>query len=371
MTKLKLMTKGLLGASVISLFAAEAAFAAGTAAGTNVQNTFTLDYDVGGTAQPQIDTGVGGSNTPTEFTVDRLVDLTVASNGNANVAPGAQDQTLEFTLTNVGNDTQAYNFVLVNEAGDQFDTTGLNITYYAEDGNGLCEASDLTGTPNAYTPGSGAASIDVAADSILCVVVDGDIPAVQVDTDQSDVSLVADTLGPIAGPSAGVAVVADTGGNTLTGAAENVLADGTGTGNEIANEGDHSDTGSYIIESPDLTATKAVTIFTEDGSGCATIPGTPGGAPQYSIPGACIEYVITVDNNGATAAATAIAISDILPDELRFINAQQAGFTGASLSSPATNTLCDSAPGACTVSLTGGTLAAAGQGTVTIRALVQ
>jgi len=367
MTKLKLMTKGLLGISVISLLTAEAAFAAGTAAGTNVQNTFTLDYDVGGVGQPQIDTGPGGSNTPTEFTVDRLVDLTVASNGNTNVAPGALDQDLQFQLTNNGNDTQAYNFALVNEAGDDFDTTGLNITYYVDDGDGIFEPGGDDGAGTAYTPGSGAATVDIAADGIVWVVVDGDIPAAQVDTEQSDVSLVADTLEP--GGSPGAEVIADVGGNTLTGVAENVLADGTGTANELANQGDHSATGSYIVESPDLTATKAVTVFTEDGSGCATIPGTPGGAPQYSIPGACVEYVITVDNNGATAAATAIAISDILADELQFITAQQAGFTGASLVTPPTSTLCNA--GACTVALTGGTLAASGQGTVTIRALVQ
>ena len=371
MTKLKLMMKGMLGASVISLFAAEAAFAGGTAAGTNVQNTFTLDYDVLGTPQPQIDTGPGGSDTPTEFTVDRLVDLTVASNGDASVAPGAVDQELVFTLTNNGNDTQGYEFVLVNEAGDEFDTTGLNITYYVEDGNGLCEASDLGGTANAYTPGSGLASIDVAADDILCIVVDGDIPAIRVDTDTSEISLVADTVDPGSPGIAGVEVIADAGTNTLTGPAENVLADGDGgTGNEVANAGDHSATGTFIVESPDLTADKAVSIFTQDGSGCATIPGTPGAGDQYSIPGACVEYVITVVNAGATATATAIDIADILPDDLEFINAASSGFTtGGTFSQPATNTLCNG--GTCTVSVTGATLDAGDTATVTIRALVQ
>ena len=371
MTKLRLMTKGLLGVSVISLFAAEAAFAGGTAAGTNVQNTFTLDYDVLGTPQPQIDTGPGGSNTPTEFTVDRLVDLTVASNGDTSVAPGAQDEELVFTLTNNGNDTQGYVFTLVNEAGDDFDTTGLNITYYIEDGNGLCEASDQTGTANAYTPGSNLASLDVDADDILCIVVDGDIGSGQVDTETSEVSLVADTVDGGSPGVAGVETLADGDAtNALTGAAENVLADGSGTANEGATDGDHSATGTYIVASPDLTAAKAVTIFSEDGSGCATIPGTPAAGNQYSIPGACVEYVITVENTGATATATAIDIADILPDDLEFINAVSASFTtGGTFAQPATNTDCDS--GACTVSVTGATLAAGSTATVTIRALVK
>jgi len=365
MIKLGLMTRGLLGASVISLCAASNAFAGGTAAGTNVQNTFTLNYDVSGTAQTQIDNVAS----PTEFTVDRLVDLTVASSGNTNVAPGSQDQDLVFSLTNNGNDTQAYDFSLVNESGDEFDTTGLSITYYADDGDGLFEPGVDDGAGTAYTPGSGSASSDLAADAIIWVVVDGDIPAARVDTDTSDITLVSDTLDPTTGASPGTAVTADAGGNVLTGAAENVLADGSGTANEIANAGDHSATGSYIVASADLTASKVVTVFTQDGTGCTTIPGTPGVGDQYSIPGACVEYVISTTNNGATASATSLAIADVLPDELEFINAASSGFTGGTFTQPATNTDCTG--GACTVSLTGATLTAGSTGTITIRALVQ
>lgn len=371
MKTLKLMTKGLLGASVMSLCAAGTAFAGGTQAGTNVQNTFTLDYSVGSVAQPTIDTGPGGTNTPTEFTVDRLVNLTVASNGDTTVAPNEQDAQLVFTLTNNGNDTQAYEFSLVNEAGDSFDATGLNITYYIDNGTGgVCDATDLAGAGTAYTPGSGAASSDLPADGVICVVVDGDIPSSVTDTNTSDISLVANTLFPsTAGGSAGTDVPADAGGNTLTGPAENVLADGSGTSNEVANAGDHSATATYLVASADLAATKAVTIFSQDGSGCAVIPGSPAAGEQYSVPGACVEYVISVVNGGATASATDIAISDILPNDLEFIAAAQGTFTGGTLSNPAANTSC--AGGACTVSLTGASLAAGATGTVTIRALVR
>jgi len=375
MTKLNLMTKGLLGASVITLFSASNAFAGGTAAGTNVGNTFTLDYKVGGVDQPQIDTGPGGTDTPTEFTVDRLVDLTVASQGDTNVAPGAVNQELVFKLTNNGNDVHAYDFTLfhgVDATDDVFDASGLNITYYVDDGDGVFQTDGTDGGGTAYTPGSGTASSDLPADAIIWVVVDGDIDAAQVDTDTSEIRLVADTLEPsTAGVTAGDEVLADGGGNTLTGAAENVLGDGTGTSNEAANAGDHSDAGTYIVASADLTATKAVSIFTEDGSGCSTIPGTAGLGDQYSIPGACVQYVITVANNGASAAATNIDITDILPDDLTHVNAvASTDFTGGpSFSQPATSTDCVS--GACTVSLTGATLAAGDTGTITIRALIK
>ncbi len=358
------MIKGLLGVSVMSLLTAGTAFAAGTLAGTNVQNTFTLDYQVGGIDQPQIDS----SGTPTEFTVDRLIDLIVASAGDTTVTPGALDQDLVFSVTNQGNDTQAYNFTLFDEATDEFDATGLNITFYIDDGDGVFEPGADDGAGIAYT--LGAVSLDVLADRIVWVVVDGDIPSDRIDADASQISLVADTLQPTGGASPGTAVVADIDGiNTLTGAAENVLADGSGTANEVPLAGDHSATGTYIVSSADLSAVKAVTVFSQNGAGCATIPGTPGAGEQYSVPGACVEYIISVVNGGATVAATNIAISDVLPSDLTFIAASQDVFTGGTLSVPATSTDCDA--GACTVGLTGASLAASSTGLVTIRALVK
>jgi len=366
MTKLKMMTKGLLGASAISLLTATNAFAGGTAAGTNVENTFTLNYNVTGTPQPPIT----NTDTPTEFTVDRLIDLTVASNGDTNVAPGATDQELVFSVTNNGNDVQAYDFTLINETGDNFDTSTLNITYYLDDGDGVFEPGADDGAGELYTPGSGVASSDLLADAIIWVVVDGDIPAAQIDTDTSDISLVADTLQPTTGGAPGTVVIADVGTNTLTGPAENVLADGSGsTATDLDFQGDHSATGTYIVASADLTAVKAVDVFTQDGSGCETIPGTPGVGDQYSIPGACVEYVITATNNGATEAATAIVITDILPGDLIFVNADPNGFVGGTFVQPTINTDCG--VDVCTVSLTAATLAAGVTGTITIRALIK
>ncbi|MEZ5914919.1 MAG: hypothetical protein R3C42_04755 [Parvularculaceae bacterium] len=57
-------------AMVATLVASGPAYAAGTNAGATVSNSFTLDYQVGGVSQTQIDT----SGSPTNFTVDRKVD---------------------------------------------------------------------------------------------------------------------------------------------------------------------------------------------------------------------------------------------------------------------------------------------------------
>ncbi len=383
MKTMKQIRKGLIGTSVLSLFAAGTAFAGGTQAGTQVKNTFSLDYKVGGVDQVTIETCQAGDSgctteTSTNFTVDRLVDLTVASSADTVVAPGQQDAQLVYTVRNDGNDYQAYSFALINEAtGDQFDATGLNITYHLDDGNGgVCDANDIDAGGTAYTPGSNVATVDLAADATICVVVDGDINTSVVDTNESKISLIATTLyaTDAGGSLPGTVVTADTDGNTLTGAGaeENVMADaqGTASSGDAANDGAHSATGKYIVASADLDAEKTVSMHTMDASACATIPGVAQ-ANVYSVPGACVEYKITVENTGATADATNISISDNLPDELIFIEAAQSVFTGAPLYKPPANTDCIDFDLACHVRLTGGTLAPGATGVLTIRALIK
>ena len=390
MGKLKTTLKCLLGASALTFISAGTAHAAGTQAGTNVQNTFTLEYTVGTTPQPTIDSSPSCvasatttcTNDPTDFTVDRLIDLTVVSNGDTTVVPGAADQELVFLLTNEGNDLQDYVLSLVNEAGDEFDTTGLNITYYFDDGVAGFGPGDIAGTAYTYTPGSGentetiypTGSIDPAATSPqIWVVVDSDIPGAVDDLDEADITLVADTATDGTTGAAAVLVVADTGGNTLTGAAENVLADidsdGAGT-NDGANDGQYAATGTYIVANPDLSAVKTVSVFAQDDTNCGTIPGTPV-AGALAIPGACVEYVITVTNSGSNAGSnvTDIDFADILPSDLEFIAADVTTFAPADLSAPSANTDCDA--GACTVALTDATLNFGQTGTVIIRALIK
>jgi uncharacterized repeat protein (TIGR01451 family) len=345
-----------------------------TQAGTSIDSTFTLNYSVAGTSQPQID----NTSTPTNFTVDRLVDLAVDYRTNSDddsVAPGAQNEELVFLLRNDGNDNFAYGLSTVNESsGDDFDTSNLEIFYYVDDGDGL------------YEPGSGAddgaaltysaATADLAPDAVLWVEIIGDIPASQPDTETSDVTLVADTLYPTTwlvegstGASAGTAVGADDGTNVMGSTAENVLNDGSGTSNESANAGDFSDTGTFTVSSPDLLASKAVEVVSTNAAGTfdcendATVS-----ANEYSIPGSCLEYTITVQNQGS-AAATITTISDTLPDEFTFYGATFTNFTGGTPAQPSVGDDCDS--GACVVSQTGGSIASGVTATIEIRVEVK
>jgi uncharacterized repeat protein (TIGR01451 family) len=385
MTITKLTLKALLGATALTAFTAGSAYAQHvpgtennfTQAGDTVSNTFTLNYNVGGTPQPPIDNTGGIPNDPdgpTEFTVDRLVDVTVNSEGNNTVAPGATNEELIFSVVNDSNDTFDYVLSIVEEGGDDFNTddpadSTAVIRYYIDDGDGVFQTDGTDGVIQTYNAGN---PPQLGPDEVLWVVITQDIPSGVVDTNTADISLVADTVDS----TSHVAVTGDGDGNTLDGVAENVLVDGSGTANENANEGDHSATGTYLVASADLAASKAVVVHDEAGTGCTTTTGAAIGG--YAIPGACVEYVITVVNSG-TQAATSVVINDVLADELEFGAASFEGdFTGGSFASPAlpaNGTDCVS--GACVVNLTGATLpapiapATSTTGTVTIRALIK
>jgi len=372
MTNTKLILKGLLSATALTAFSAGTAFAGGTTAGTTVTNTFTLNYNVGTTPQPPV-TG----DTPTTFVVDRLIDVNVAPNAGTNVAPSSQDQPLNFTLTNEGNDDQAYVLTAANvAAGDDFDASNLVISYVV-DANG-----DGVNNDGAAVVYNGTSTPDIEPDQIVFVTIEGDIPAAT-QGQTSDLTLLAETA--ITGGS-GTLVTEDTDGNDNA-AVENVFADAAGdvTGDD-AEDGSHSATNTYTVSTADITAEKLVSIFAEVPNAtndCAVIPGTP--APQtndqddqYAIPGACVEYTITATNTGS-AAANSIDIADTLPDDLTFIAASATGFldgaaaqAGSFTTLPTANQDCFATP--CVVEYTGGELQDGSTtpttGVVTIRALI-
>ncbi|MEO0982781.1 MAG: hypothetical protein AAFX03_09040 [Pseudomonadota bacterium] len=392
-------------ASTAALAFAGVAAADGTDAGTSVENTFSLSYSAGGASQPVItndtDTAIPGADvqgTETLFTVDRLVDHTVtATNSPLAVGAGADPAAvpapsplpvLEFTVENTGNDTQSYSLLLVDPAGDVFDATGLTLTYFLDtNANGDPFDDGGAGVAIVQTPTATATTTDVvpdiAEDAVFGVRVTGTIPTESapstplVEGDTDDIVLIAQARDPsewalqatspaTAGTaSAGDITAADTGGNTETGVAENVLADEAGTTSEAANDGLHSDTGTFTIASPGLLAEKDVIVIATEGTlpafDCAVDAAV---TPAYAVPDACIEYEIKVTNTGtlASSVASGITLTDVLPTGVRYVGATFTGFDAApapTLTEPALGTVCDGAPAAgtaCTVTLSGATL---------------
>ena len=108
-------------------------------------------------------------------------------------------------------------------------------------------------------------------------------------------------------------------------------------------------------------------------------------ADAKAVPGACVEYVIEVQNTGATATATNLVIDDILPAEVSFVAASLAtttatgfaddtGVAGAGpvLSVPGTpaDSDCDGST-TCVIQLSDAILAAGEIGQIIIRAEVK
>ncbi|MDZ7629463.1 MAG: hypothetical protein U5J99_13770 [Parvularculaceae bacterium] len=352
-----------------ALLVSAPAFAAGTSAGTSVSNTFTLDYQVGGVPQTQIDT----SGSPTLFTVDRKVDLTVTTVSNATVSPGQTGARVVYGVLNSGNDNAAWRLSVKDIAADTFDIAAYTAVYYTDAGNDgvFTPGVDDAGAGTAYTLGAGVTP-NVAPDATLWVILTGDIPGGATNGQFDDVALIANSFYPTASLDPAYASTPGTeitaaGANSLTGAAQDVLADGAGTAGapeDVANDGAHSSTARYTVAAATVTANKTVAVVATNPVNCATDVIAGG----FATPGACVEYVISASNAaGASATATAIAISDVLPNEVEFVSSAQSGFTAAgTLSNPAGG--CTSA---CTVGLTGASLAPGATGTVTIRALVR
>jgi uncharacterized repeat protein (TIGR01451 family) len=395
-------------AGCASMLLASGAHAANslTEAGTSVSNTFTLDYDVGSVAQPTITNdnispppGAVVQGTPTLFTVDRIVDHSITATNSTLSSPPGTNATLTFELLNEGNDTQAYSFSVddLDNAAGTFDASSISLVHYIDtDDDG--DFTDETGVAIAQTViGTGAGSAIVTGDVPkgvrVLIEVTGTIASSVADAETDDVTLVAEVRDPSAflnEASATPAAVtqATAGVNNLTGAAQNVLADGTGVAAaEAAGDADglFAATGIIEIASPDLSATKDVMAISEPAisapavTDCAT--ATPV-ANAKAIPGACIEYVIEVQNTGTSATASNLSINDILPDEVTFISvaldtpttgfADDPGIAGVGpvLSAPVANTSCDGTAATCDITLSDAVLAAGDIGQIRIRALV-
>ena len=416
---------------VLTVLGASLAFAGlghaqGTDAGRTVSNTFTLDYSVNSVPQTQItneDGTPGDPDGPTEFTVDRLIDLTVIqTNSPQVVAPGtlAANAQLTFDVTNTGNDNQSYSFSLADiAANDDFSfvpgTELITVSVPAlPDGT---PATTFTLSPVALgTASTTDVTPDIPAGVTFTVTVSGDIPAAAANADVDDIALVVETRDPVAHafdpatPTAGDLTTGVNGPNgtgatnDLVNAAQNVFADDdsdsstslhpSGDIDEALNGVGH-DVARLIIATPNVSGEKTVVVVATDATDpeCANFgfEVTPSNT-QFAVPGACVEYIITVQNTGAedldgnqiTGAqvlATNIDVTDILPAELVFVAATAEDFTTAPTdsSTAVAGALCDGAVGGnCVVSFTGGELAAPANATappvearIRIRAFIQ
>lgn len=315
------------------------AFAAGTAAGSTVTNTVSLDYAVSGTQQASEEASV-------DFQVDHKVNFIVDKVGSEIVNTGTQPgSTVEYTfrVINNGNGHVDFDLTLIDEALNTslatvtgtpdddvtFETVSL---FWDEDKDG----TDNSGTENKTfidaltfddsTPGDNIANVVV---SVKLYALSQANAAFYNDLDTSD------GIHTVAGLFSGLTLEAKAAANETAGVPD-ATADGSLGTVYIADDSGTADSAGVDLVFADLadgtadnfdSYTGAIQISTSQLSVVKTMKVlndfiTPDLANAKAIPGAQIEYTITVENigNSPTSVDTS-GVSYTIADDLTSISA--------------------------------------------------
>ena len=331
---------GTVGAAALAALGASPALASGTASGTTITNTVSVNYKVGGVDQ----TATGASDS---FKVDRKVNLTVAEVGTTTteVSPGQTAAVTTFTVNNNSNATLDFALAAAQQTGgagahsntDNFDATNVKI-YVDTNGDGDYDVG--TDLEVSYLD-------ELGADQSKTVFVVVDIPLSLNSGDVAAVTLTATGREGGTGSSEGAAL-----SQTNTGAAnevdpnfvDTVFADGTGAtdGNR---DGAHSAKDDFTVLAAALTVLKTSKVISDPLNGTSN---------PKAIPGATIEYCISVANAAGSATASNVAISDPLPTTVTY----DSGF-GILVDGTVTSGVCN-ADGSAGGSYNGGTTTVSG-----------
>ena len=291
------------------------AYALGTTANTQIDNSATLSYSAGGVAQPEVT-----SNTDS-FVVDKKIDmvLTTTDSDQIEVTPGQQDRITNYAFKNEGNSNEYFKFEvsqLGNGAEADYDTdkdnsddlTNLEIKCEDNSGNTYDWASDLI--------------IKVAKDSNLTCQVRADINSDA--NGGKDLDLMNIELKATAYKDDKSAPEEETTGADNQDTVDVVFADGesvqngatSGLGDTSNGKGDRAGDGidvarsGYIIKTPVLSVAKTSCVISD--------PVNDTANPKR-IPGAVIRYMFDIENSGS-ANVTDLNITDTLNDNFDLTN---------------------------------------------------
>ncbi|MFM2409928.1 MAG: hypothetical protein RL481_756 [Pseudomonadota bacterium] len=298
-SKLKLLVASAMIPAV--LLNAVPAMAIGTVQNTDITNSVTVNFQVGGVGQNPVT-----SNTDT-FKVDRKVNFTVVERttvGTTLVVPGSSVQQVAYTLTNLSNDILDFDLTAANlttggaapRGTDAFDATALLICLDADNNNVCDAAATATLTVNDLSATSGS--------NFVNILVLGDIPATA-------------TNGQIAGIRLDATAKLSNGNPfVLTGPGKNVSTDADAN---VANQVDTvlADTGRNAVESAlDDYTVQTATLNVWKSS--RVVSDLVSATNPKALPGATMEYCISVQNTGG-APATSVAIEDFIPANTTYV----------------------------------------------------
>ena len=320
------------------------AMAQQTAPDTVVTNTIDLSYNSGGASAtvnvPEADSVV--------FNVDRKIDLGViaqAGGGQVTAVPGDQGVVLSFEVENRGNDNQGF-VIAVGDSGN-IDTAGLTYSETATTEPGeyyvMISSDGTVGNGSVYNVNTGPNAGDLDAGDEYYVLIVANVPIGAADGQLDDFVVTATaTDAGTADPVTEDRTQPLTGVNTVFADAASIS---TRTSSEIdpATEGRAVDETRILITAPIIVAEKTVIVLDENLPGSTfdcTAGGAATGSPLAAIPGACVEYTISVRNDsseGGGTAAGSIEITDAIPANTTYAGHTANNFTIAENGSPVTS----------------------------------
>lgn len=258
--------------SLLLLTVSTPAFAAGTVAGTDIQNIASATFD-GASGPVTID-----SNTVV-IKVDELLDVTVVTTDPGDIVtnPGKTGNVQAFRITNTGNGNEAFNLVAnTANGGDDFDPTLQQIVIDSNN-NGVYD----TGVDILYVAGSNDPVI--APDQSATVFVITSTPAGVANGNRANVSLLASAVTGTGAPGTTFAGQGQGGGDAVVGSTG---ADGQADG-------------FLAVQAASVTLTKSATIADPFGG-------------QRPVPGAVVTYSLVATVSGA-GTLNNLAINDPIP----------------------------------------------------------
>jgi uncharacterized repeat protein (TIGR01451 family) len=275
---------------------ADLASATGTAAGVTISNSATVNYSVNAVAQPAI------TSATADFVVDRKIDLTLTAPGTyVNVTPGTANNAIPFVLTNTSNAPLNFALAGANNPTDPYGgTDNFNPTTIA-----VFVDANANGT---YEPATDTATtVDtLAADASIRVFVVSTIPGGQANGSIAALTMTATAHETTAN---GGGALSQSAGADVAATVQTVFADGAGA-TDAARDAAFSATGAFLVQGANVTVTKTEAVISDPINGAVN--------PKH-IPGAIVEYTVTVANAASSAvAATTITVTDVMPANVTF-----------------------------------------------------
>lgn len=331
---------------ISSMAVLQSAYAVGTPSGTAISNQATVNYSVGGVSQTPINSSVA------TFVVDSRIDLTVTRlNASPVIArPNETAVVATFTVSNTGNSVQSYRLTAT-------DLNGVAVFGNTDNLNGLVLTTAVD------TNGDG--DYDVGVDQIgnlgdiapaavptpIRVFVLANIPAGATNGQFASIRLAAEAA--TAG-SAGATLATETNTPDNPAVVDVVFADSGENGMETVDN-------QYVIQSATLTVVKTAVVVS-DPFNITTNP--------KAIPGAIVEYTISIQNSGG-AAATTVNVTDPIPANTQYVAGSMTR-AGAAVTDAADGDGAQANGSPVTaIAVTVPTIAASATATVTFRVTVQ